>query len=90
MTIPASNVGRADAEITSWAFLLPDEKTMWPTMDPGSWEGPNVPLILAAGHAVTWLVLLQSIAGARRVGGYPPDTELRAVVWLGSGKRVVS
>ena len=90
LSIAASNVGRARTTITSWAVMLPDGRTIVPAPQRDMWEGPDVPRPLDVGDGATWYVLLDPMVEARRDAGYPTETEVRATVVLGTGKRVTS
>ena len=90
ITLTARNIGRTDKQITSWAIRLPDERSYVPGLSPGSFIGPPMPLRLAAGHSETWNVFVPGTKETLSSAGYPPDTELRDVVFLGSGKYVAS
>jgi hypothetical protein len=90
LSVTASNVGRARASISSWAVMLPDKRTIVPAAVPGMWEGPDVPRTLEVGDGATWYVLLDAMVQARHDAGYITETEVRATVVLGTGKRVTS
>lgn len=90
LSVTASNVGRARASVTSWAVMLPDKRTIVPAAQPGMWQGPDVPRGLDVGDGATWYVLLDPMVQARRDAGYTTETDVRATVVLGIGKRVTS
>jgi hypothetical protein len=89
ITVEARNVGRAETSIVSWGFRFPDGGTIVPIMNPGTWQGEPLPVTLAGGHGVTWLVDPSFVAEARRAAGFG-EAELRSFVSLGSGRREVS
>ena len=89
ITVEARNVGRAEASLVMWGFRLPDGGTFVPAMSPGTWWGPSLPVTLAGGHATTWLVNIESLVEARAQAGFA-EVDIRAVVSLGSGKKIVS
>jgi hypothetical protein len=90
IAVEARNIGRAEASLVSWAIRLPNEGTIVPMMSPGTpWWGPSLPHPLAGGHSVTWLVDFDSFVGARTQAGFG-EVDVRAVVSLGSGKKIVS
>jgi hypothetical protein len=90
LSIAARNRGRARASVTSWAIMLPNKATIVPTVHQGLWQGPDVPIGLDVGDGVTWYAFLDPVVQARRDAGYTTDTEVRATVILGTGKRVTS
>jgi hypothetical protein len=90
LSIAASNVGRARASVTSWAVMLPDERTIVPAVQPDMWQGPDVPKGLDVGDGATWYVLLDPMIEARLDAGYTTQTEVRATLVLGTGKRVTA
>lgn len=90
LSVTASNVGRARASVSSWAVMLPDKRTIVPAVQPGMWQGPDVPRTLEVGDGATWYVLLDAMVEARHNAGYTTETEARATVVLGTGKRVTS
>ena len=90
LSIAASNTGRSRASITSWAIMLPDKRTIVPQVDPGMWQGPDVPIGLDVGDGASWFVLLGPMIQARRDAGYRTETEVRATLVLGTGKRKTS
>lgn len=90
LSVTASNIGRARASVTSWAVMLPDKRTIVPAVQPGMWQGPDVPMGLDVGDGATWYVLRDPMLEARREAGYTTETNVRATVVLGTGKRVTS
>jgi hypothetical protein len=89
ITVEARNVGRAETSIVSWGFRFPDGGTIVPAMNPGTWQGESLPVTLAGGHGVTWLVDPLLVAEGKHAGGFG-EVELRSFVSLGSGRREVS
>ena len=89
IAVEARNVGRAEASIVMWGFRLPDGGTFFPAMTPGTWWGPSLPSTLAGGHSASWLVEVASLVEARAQAGFG-EVDVRAVVSLGSGKKIVS
>jgi hypothetical protein len=90
LSVTASNVGRARASVTSWAVMLPDKRTIVPAVQPGMWQGPDVPIGLDVGDGATWYAFLEPMVQARRNAGYATETNVRGTVVLGTGKRVTS
>jgi hypothetical protein len=90
IAVEARNVGRAEASLVSWAISFPDGGTIVPAMSPGTpWWGPSLPHPLGGGHSATWLVDFDSFVKARAQAGFG-EVDIRAVVSLGSGKKIVS
>lgn len=89
ISVEARNVGRAEASVVSWGMTLPDGKMIVPAMSPGTWWGPSLPVTLAGGHAVTWLVDISSMVEARAQAGFG-EVNVHSVISLGSGRKEVS
>ena len=81
--VRARNVGRLAVDVSSWGLRLPDGQFLSLAED----DGPHR---LEPGQAVSWDGETRFVARTLVENGYAPDAELRASVYLGTGKTVVT